>query len=160
MNILKKTFFEVLAVVGVFALLAFVLSYFASKEQTESFFVAKLAEQEIVLEIADNEFLRTKGLSERESLGENEGMIFVFDEDTEGLSFWMKNTYIPLDIIFLNSELEVVHIIEDVPICQEDPCPAYEYEGEARFVIEMNAGWSKKNDLELGTYLIHDSSDF
>jgi|SRR3989344_3935547 len=104
------------------------------------------------VDIADDENERNNGLMFREKLAENNGMLFVFD-DEEQVSFWMKNTLIPLDIIFINKNLEIVNIRAAVP-CEKDPCKIYESEKPVKFVIEVNAGFAAKNSIDVGDKLI------
>ena len=162
MNIFKKTFFELIAVLAILLVILLAVNFFVDEEDTSRFIQASLADQEITLEVADNQILQRMGLSNREYLEENHGMIFVYEEEIEGLSFWMKDTLIPLDMIFLNSDFEVVDIIENVPICEEDECPSYTSEQVAKYVIELNAGWVEENNLEIGDFLetiVQDQSD-
>lgn len=143
-----------LAVVFILFLILFATKHFyEEKEDSTHVVIANLANQEIILEVADNNFLRRLGLSGRDYMDENYGMIFVYDYEIEGLSFWMKDTLIPLDMIFLNKNFEVVHIIENVPICYEEPCSQYTYEGSAKYVLELNAGWVENHGVELGEVL-------
>lgn len=153
MGILKKTFIELIVVLAVLLVIILALNYFIDEEESLRIINAQLVEQEITLEVADNSFLQSIGLSGREYLEENHGMIFVYDEEIEELSFWMKDALISLDIIFFNSDFEVVHIIESVPICEQDPCPTYTSPKKAQYVIELNAGWVERHDLEQGDIL-------
>ena len=81
-------------------------------------------------EVADSPDEWQKGLMYRESLAENSGMLFVFPEEAER-SFWMKNTKIPLDAIFVSANLTVVNVRTMEP-CYEDPCRNYESDGLAK----------------------------
>lgn len=100
-------------------------------------------------EIAETPEERTMGLMFRKKLECNEAMIFVYDSE-QILNIWMKNTFIPLDIIFINSNKEIVKIVENVEPCTEDPCPTYSSEYPAQYIIEANAGDVKKNELKVG----------
>ena len=98
---------------------------------------------------------RAKGLMYRESLGENEGMLFIFSSEGKHL-FWMANTYIPLDIIWINSDMKVVHIEKNVPPCiqpikLQNLCKLYKPEDYAKYVVEVNAGWSANHNVDLET---------
>ncbi len=162
MGIFKKTLIELLVFIAIFVVIVLVLNYFVDEDEDLRIVNAKLAGQELTLEVADNSFLQNIGLSGREYLPENQGMIFVYDEEIDGLSFWMKDTLIPLDMIFLNSEFEVVYIIESVPICDEEPCPTYTSQEKAKYVIELYAGWVEAHNLEEGEVLkfkVQDQSD-
>ena len=94
------------------------------------------------VEIAKTPQERSQGLMFRESLDENTGMLFIYEED-EIYSFWMKDTLIPLDIIWIKSELEVVHIESNVLPClvdSKEPCEVYSSDENARYILEINAG--------------------
>ncbi len=105
----------------------------------------KIGEKEVFVEIADTPAKRAKGLMFRKSLDENEGMFFIFEN--EGYhSFWMANTYIPLDIIWFDSDMNIVHIERNVPTCTETGnlralCKSYRPGKKAKYVLEVNAGW-------------------
>ena len=87
-----------------------------------------------------------RGLQFRESLDQNAGMLFVFSE-SERHSFWMKDTLIPLDMIWLDYARRIVHIVFNVPPCKMDPCPTYTPLKNATYVLELNAG--RAADLKL-----------
>ena len=98
------------------------------------------------LELADTEALRRRGLMFRKELGEDRGMIFVFEEE-QPRTFWMKDTYIPLDMIFLDDELRVVGILRDVPPFTKKPRGV---DKPSKYVIELNAGSCAKHGIEVG----------
>ena len=130
-----------------------VVGYFFSKDdayEEEVEVYAVINNIKVTLEVADDHASKALGLSGREFLDENDGMIFVYDKETPSLTFWMKNTLIPLDMIFLSSDFEVVYIIKNVPVCEKDPCENYTSEADAQYVIELNSGWSEKNNLKVG----------
>jgi len=93
-----------------------------------------------------------KGLMNRESLCENCGMLFIYDEAPKQVSFWMKNTTIPLEAIWINEEKKVIEITSMNP-CENDPCPSYKSPGIVSYVLEVNQGWSEKNNIKKGNYL-------
>jgi len=101
----------------------------------------------IDLEIADTNEKRSRGLMERTLLLENEGMLFVFDEE-QPLEFWMKDTYIPLDIAFLGSDGRIINIEKYAEPLNEEA--RYKSEKPAKYVIELNAGWFDANNIENG----------
>jgi len=94
------------------------------------------------------EFARTpeewqKGLMNRSSLDKNSGMLFIFpDEKTR--SFWMKNTLIPLDMVFISSTGRVNEIAAFAPCEQNEACESYNSKTPARYVLEINAGAAEK----------------
>jgi len=102
---------------------------------------------EVELAITPEE--RNRGLMSEESLGQNRGMLFIFQEEGR-YTFWMKNTLIPLDIIWINSNNEVVFISENTQPCKEDSCPLIIPNKEAKYVLEINGGISKEIGLGVG----------
>lgn len=91
---------------------------------------------------------RERGLMFREELGRNEGMLFIFDNEGS-YPFWMKNTLIPLDIIWIDSSGKIIDIREADP-CTEDPCFVYNHAGSAKYVLEINKGLSSELGIEIG----------
>ncbi len=92
---------------------------------------------------------KAKGLMHRESMPTDHGMLFVFDKDAPR-AFWMKNTLIPLDMIFIDEEWKVVEIRADVQPCKEDPCPTYPSK-PAKYVLEINGGLAGKTGIQVGS---------
>jgi len=98
------------------------------------------------------------GLMFRKSLEQNKGMLFIFEKE-DNYPFWMKNTLIPLDIIWINSNSKVVFISESQPCPpaqtgQSSICPSINPFADAKYVLEINAGLSKKIGLKLGDTVI------
>lgn len=75
----------------------------------------------------------------RETLAPHAGMLFIFDQPGR-YGFWMKHTRIPLDMLWLDQNWQVVHIERTVPPCTNDPCPRYRPPADARYVLEVNGG--------------------
>ncbi len=92
---------------------------------------------------------RARGLMFRSSLPEDQGMLFIF-ERSEKHSFWMKNTLISLDIIWMDSQKRIIHIQPQVPPCKQDPCPLYGPPGKSLYVLEVNAGIADRLKLRTG----------
>ena len=93
-----------------------------------------------VVEVADDEAERERGLMFRDSMPADRGMLFVHERD-EPQAYWMKNTKIPLDILYFDSSRKFVSAQKRVPPCSAgDQCPPYPSEGNVRFVLELNAG--------------------
>jgi uncharacterized membrane protein (UPF0127 family) len=99
----------------------------------------------IDIEIADTRVRRTTGLMYRVSLGDSQGMLFVFPR-SDYQSFWMKNTILPLDILFVNEELEIVTIYRNTMPRSEESYPSTE---KAQYVVEVIAGFADRNGLRL-----------
>jgi len=104
------------------------------------------------VEIADDDEERAQGLMFREFLDEKNGMFFVFDDD-DFYSFWMKNTLIPLDMIFISENFEIVDIIYAEP-CKTDQCESYKPAKPAKYVLEVNGNFTIKNNIEIGNKII------
>lgn len=92
----------------------------------------------IDIEIADNDSARTRGLMQRESLPERAGMFFIFDRE-EPQSFWMANTPLALDIMFVNADSEIVHIAKYTRPLSPQSVSSHQ---PAKYVIETRAGFS------------------
>ena len=108
--------------------------------------------QDYQLEIADNVLSQAKGLSGRNSLCEHCGMLFPYDNDNYHV-FWMKDTLISLDIIWLDGEKEIVHLEESVqpePEKSDNELTQYRPSVPARYVIELAAGQIQELELEIG----------
>jgi uncharacterized protein len=102
----------------------------------------------VKVEVADNAELRSLGLSDRDELPENSGMVFVYFEDAN-TSFWMKDTKIPLSIAFFDVDGRI-HTILDMPPCESDPCPTYAPDKPYRGALEVNLGSFEKWGVEIG----------
>lgn len=100
----------------------------------------------IDIEVADNNPSRARGLMYRRSIPENAGMLFI-QETEEQQSFWMKNTYIPLDILFVNKEREIVTIHANTTPLKEWN---YSSTAPALYVVEVNAGFANRHGIRTG----------
>jgi len=104
------------------------------------------------VELARSQEEITRGLMFRESLAQNRGMLFIFG--VPGVyDFWMKNTKIPLDIIWLNDKKEVVFIKNNAQPCKEDFCLPIGPDTEVNYVLELNAGLAEKVGLKIKSQL-------
>jgi hypothetical protein len=110
-----------------------------------------LGDHVFFLEIADTAEERARGLMERASLPLDQAMLFVFETEAPW-AFWMKNTLIPLDIIWMSSTLEVVDIqtMHPEPGKTDAELTRYTPRGAARYVLEMNAGQAQAYQLSRG----------
>ena len=94
---------------------------------------------------------QAKGLSIKDTLQSNEGMLFP-SESPRILSFWMKDMKFPIDILWLNADKKVVHIEESLQPCSPFlPCPSYTPDIQAQYVLETVAGFSSANRITEGT---------
>ena len=104
--------------------------------------------KKLLIELADTHLKRELGLMNRKSLSKNEGMLFKFPYSTR-LSFWMKDTYIPLDIAFLDERGKILQIESMSPlstraIVSSDYC---------KYALEVNKGWFKENEIKVGNLI-------
>lgn len=106
----------------------------------------------LLLELAITPEEIAQGLMFRTSLPDHRGMLFLFKEERVP-SFWMKDTLIPLDMVFLSPEGVIVDIIENAQPCKTDPCPQYVANAPAMAVLEVAAGVVKATGLENGLRL-------
>jgi uncharacterized protein len=101
------------------------------------------------LELAITQTEKTNGLMNREVLPQDQGMLFVYDEPVKSI-FWMKNTIIPLDILWLDENFQVLHIENAVP-CDNLPCELYGNEtAKSSFVLEINSGEVDRINISVG----------
>ena len=110
------------------------------------------------VEVAADPELRAQGLMYRDQLRPATGMLFFFPADGD-YGFWMKNTLIPLDMIWIDSSRKIVHIKTDVPPCRIEECPSYEPGVRSRYVLELAAGEAAKRRLKVGDVLRFEGMD-
>ena len=112
----------------------------------------------IQVELAIDEATRTQGLMYRDRLAQDRGMLFFFPQSGE-YPFWMKNTLIPLDMVWIDDHRRIAHIASNVPPCTADPCPNYPPNAAARYVLEFAAGVAAKHHLRNGQVLRYKGMD-
>ena len=100
----------------------------------------------VKVEVADTPDRRSLGLMYRKDLAPDAGMLFIFDT-AERLTFWMKNTPLPLDMIFIGDDKRIVGIVKDTVPYTTTPRGV---EGKSRYVLEVNAGFSEKHNVRAG----------
>ena len=103
------------------------------------------------VERADDDNERAMGLMYREQMDDDSGMLFIFP-DSQYRAFWMKNTLIPLDILYFDNSRKLINISENTPPCKNTTtrCPNYPSEKPAKYVLEINAGLSQKHGFKVG----------
>ena len=129
--------------------IAVILIFFLSASIAESQNLLKIPlyinHREIWVEVAKTPEERAKGLMERKQLGQDEGMLFIFEkEDYHG--FWMKNTLIPLSIAFMDREGRIVKITDMKPLTLESHDPPK----PILYALEMKKGWFSANAIKVG----------
>jgi len=106
------------------------------------------------VEIAADDASRERGLMFRDALEPDHGMLFLFDR-AMSQTFWMKNTHIPLDILYFDDKYKLVSMQQRVPPCHStgNDCPVYPSTGPAQYVLELNAGVADKLGVKTGDEL-------
>ena len=113
----------------------------------------ELGGQRYAIEIADDDAERARGLMYRDAMEADRGMLFIHEAE-EPQAYWMKNTKIPLDILYFDNDRKLVSQQRDVPPCSlGDACPSYPSNAPARYVLELNAGHAEKLKLQDGAEL-------
>jgi uncharacterized membrane protein (UPF0127 family) len=101
----------------------------------------------IKAELARTDSEKAKGLMNRQSLGSNSGMLFIYDTEEER-AFWMKDTFIPLDIIFMDKDKKIVSISSNTKPNQTEEL--YYSNGKSMYVLELNAGRAEELEIKPG----------
>jgi uncharacterized membrane protein (UPF0127 family) len=110
----------------------------------------RIAGVTLIVELAKTPAEQSKGLSGRDNLPVDHGMLFVFDhEDLWG--FWMIDMKFPLDIIWFNSDRQAVYVLKNLPPCTPQGCPVFEPPTKATYVLEVNTGFAQIHNVTLGT---------
>ena len=141
---------------GISALLHFCVAIFvaasvAALEKQPLTFMTSTGAHPITVEVADNDEERATGLMFRRSIGEKEGMLFIYDREQD-ITMWMKNTYISLDMIFVRRDGVISHIETNTePFSQN----IIDSEGPALAVIEMGSGGARRLGLKPGDRVQH-----
>jgi uncharacterized protein len=130
---------KILLVIALILLVAFL---FGRNKPAMIFF----SDSSFFVEIAEKDSQRIKGLSGREEIGENKGMFFKFDQE-DYWSIWMKEMLFPLDIVWLDQNLTVVDIRENVS--PETYPEAFLPQKPAKYVLEINAGLCEKHGIKI-----------
>lgn len=101
------------------------------------------------VELATTNAMRARGLMDRTHLAADHGMLFVFARQ-QPQTFWMKDTLIPLDILYFDKDRKLVSMQLNVPPCKTDPCPIYPSNKPALYVLELQAGMAVKIGASVG----------
>ncbi|MFA4995910.1 MAG: DUF192 domain-containing protein [Patescibacteria group bacterium] len=104
------------------------------------------------VELATTSEEQERGLMERESLAADAGMLFVYRSEGD-YPFWMKNTKIPLDMIWIDKDFKVVSMVAAEP-CVSDPCRIYDPQKQAKYVLELSAGTAQNINLKEGDEVV------
>jgi uncharacterized membrane protein (UPF0127 family) len=143
-----KNMFQIAIVLACLILIGVAVRFLAEKKGSQViFFHGDRETISISVEVADNPLKRALGLMFRKTLTELHGMLFIYPQETNE-KFWMKNTSIPLDIIFVNSKNEVVDIIKNTTPYSLEPLGS---KVPFKYAIEVNAGFTDKYQISEGS---------
>lgn len=149
MTFKMKNFRLILSKISIWICAIILVFLYGCAAQSFATFHAEKGDYKINVEIASTNEERAKGLMAREMLEKDSGMLFVFDEDALR-AFWMKNTLIPLDMIFLSADKKIVSITENVQPCENNPCKSYSSLNPAKYIIEIAGGEAMKHGIKIG----------
>jgi uncharacterized membrane protein (UPF0127 family) len=141
-GILKKIIF-----IGVLVFAFFISWQSARLIRPVNIKLVEIAGQRVVVDVVDTPESRAQGLSGRESLAEDEGMLFVFEKPGK-YNFWMQGMNFAIDIIWINENKEVIYIQRDAR--PEDYPTTFGPDENAKYVLEVLSGFSDKNNLQIG----------
>ena len=127
-----------------------------AEEQYKKFGHGKVVffEQDLTIEVevATTEKQRTRGLMFREYLAPNKGMLFVFEQEVIQ-KVWMRDTLIPLDIVFVSAEGKIVSIIKGLQPCVKEICDIYTSTERAKYMLEVNEGMVSRRGISISQML-------
>jgi uncharacterized protein len=103
----------------------------------------------VYVAIAANESERERGLMFRQELAEDQGMLFIYPDQTRR-ALWMKNTLLALDVVFLSGDGRITGLLKDIQPCTKDPCRIYDSNVAARYMLELPAGFIDKHTIQVG----------
>lgn len=134
----------IVALLGIFSW----TKYQQNEDRGASTIITVAGPVKIYTDIASTPEARERGLMFKEKLDKNNGLLFIWPDENPR-SFWMKNTLIPLDLMFIPKDHKVVETASLEP-CQTNPCSLYTSSASARYVIEVNKGFAEKNRIQNG----------
>ncbi len=145
----KKFLFIIFLSVILFLTFIIILFFSYPKNQSQVCFKDNCFTVELAITAQE----QARGLMFREKLDSNKGMLFIFEDEGEH-SFWLKNTLIPLDIIWINKDKEAVFISKNTQPCKFDYCPIINPDKKAQYVLELNGGMTDRIGLKVGDKII------
>lgn len=99
------------------------------------------------IEVAESEYQQETGLMYRKEMEKNQGMLFVYSDERPRPNFYMKNTYIALDLLYIDADKEIVDINENAQPLDESSLPS---DAPAQYVLEVNAGVVREKGIRIG----------
>lgn len=143
----KKLFPSIICLIS----LAIVVFLVPSKHNSATISITTNTGKEVLFNLthADTPEKRERGLMYVATLADDAAMLFIFAEESRR-DFWMRNTLMPLDMIFFNTDFQIVDIIENAMPCTSDPCTVYSSLKPAQYVLEIKAGQTKAKQIQIG----------
>lgn len=145
-HILKTLYKKIIFVAVVLCIVVFppVVKYILSFSENQKITI-KIKECKLIVEVADTDLTRSTGLMFRKELGKDKGMLFVFGTE-RNVSFWMKNTSIPLSIAFIDKNGIITEILDLKP----NDLTSKKSKKKVKYALEVNQGYFKKNNIKAG----------
>ena len=147
LSITRRKLIHLLPFGAIWVPLTSIAQGFATFNRSKLRVVTKSGKHEFIVEIAVTDRQHSQGLMFRQSLAKNAGMLFDYKVPTS-ITMWMKNTYIPLDIIFLDENMKIVGFKENN---QPHSLKSISIDKPSRYVLEMNGGSVERNRLKIGS---------
>ena len=145
---MRRLIISVAVVVVILLAASLLIGYFLyAQPQTAKI---ELAGVTLTVELATTPAAQEQGLSDRDSMPADHGMLFVFNQEAEW-GFWMHEMRFPLDMIWFDANRQAAFIEQDLPPCTPTACPVYTPPVNALYVLEVNAGFVAANGIALGT---------
>ena len=147
----------ILSIIITIGILFFIRTNVSSHDQSANESFVEIGGRKIPVEVVDTAISRMRGLSGRENLPENTGMLFVFDKPGK-YTFWMKDMKFAIDIIWIEDG-RIVDIWENAQPPSQGEIPIYTPEYTSTYVLEVNAGFAKETGVKIGDGVILDISE-
>lgn len=145
-HILKILYNKIIFIIVILCIIVFppIVKYILSFSENQKITIT-IKKYKLIVEIADSKLTRTAGLMFRKELGLNEGMLFVFETEKK-VSFWMKNTSIPLSIAFIDRNGVITEILDLKP----NDLTSKKSKKKVKYALEVNQDYFRKNDVKAG----------
>lgn len=145
-----RNFYVIKKILPLTVLILFIGCHSGGGSSKEAVISTSKGNYQFTLEVADTPSARAQGLMYRKSLGKEAAMLFIFSKNTS-TSFWMKNTLISLDIIFMDENLSIIHIAQNTEPFSEELISAPQ---PYRYVLEVNSGFAAKSGAKVGDKVV------
>jgi len=155
-----KNFILSISVLALLSIFLVIITSYIKDQQTKNKNGCELNIQKIIsidsksveVEIADNDFKRSKGLSGIKILNDKCGMLFLFDDIDHERTFWMKDMIIPIDILWIDNDkiIKIDKNVQPEPDATDSQLKLYSSDYSVDYVIELNAGYADRNNLKVG----------